>query len=598
VPEGKDPLRRKSPRLYALYDPQYRLCFYSAAEEERFSKRVFRILNLQGFSANYLGVARNILRLSRNGWGKWRPCLVLRVSWLARKLSGETPDYQTNRWETYPTRQSQSMPKLHPLPTQAVMCRRTKTPEQTCMVLRRVTIVRGALRWTKKETETKNHVHQKMSRIVLAISCIRSGQIRTRPERLEVSCHQPDFQYSPPRAYVRYIHPMPPISCLQVWLEWVIEKTGNTKFKDTMYAAALDENKPDYWKSEAFSHIFSRPIFRPLPPKEEAFLAVKEFFKDFNSVCPLFSQPTFMDFLERQYTQDPPNSVGWWASLNVVLAITYCLQSLNNAPPEVNEKAWDYFRNALAVLTELTIRSSDLFGVQALLGMALFMQGTADPRPSAFLVTSAMRLSHTLGLHKKESGFNLEPMEAEQRKRVFWIAYRIDKDMCIRSGLPLIQDDDDMNLELPDEDPEDGFGNMMHSGGQGKINIFRLMAEFAHIEGRVHKQLYSTKASKQSDQELLITIGELEPEYEIRVEHAPLSLHIIVLHFAYYNCLTMIHRTSVNHSYWTSRSSNAIFHGFEPLNPRVFASATLCSTAARASIRLIKYIPIQDMGFV
>jgi hypothetical protein len=216
-----------------------------------------------------------------------------------------------------------------------------------------------------------------------------------------------------------------------------------------MYAAALDENKPDYWKSEAFSHIFSGPIFRPLSPKEEAFSAVKEFFKDFNSVCPLFSQPTFMDFLERQYTQDPPNSVGWWASLNIVLAITYCLQSLNNAPPEVNEKAWDYFRNALAVLTELTIRSSDLFGVQALLEMALFMQGTADPRPSAFLVASAMRLSHTLGLHKKESGFNLEPMEAEQRKRIFWIAYRIDKDTCIRSGLPLIQDDDDMNLELP-----------------------------------------------------------------------------------------------------------------------------------------------------
>jgi hypothetical protein len=128
--------------------------------------------NLQISSANYLGVGPNILRLSRNGWGKWRPCLVPRVSWLATKLSGETPDCQTNRWETYPTRQSQSMPKLHPLPTQAVMCTRIKTPEQTRMVLRRVTTVRGALRWAKKETETKNHVHQKKSRISLEISCI------------------------------------------------------------------------------------------------------------------------------------------------------------------------------------------------------------------------------------------------------------------------------------------------------------------------------------------------------------------------------------------------------------------------------------------
>jgi len=141
-----------------------------------------------------------------------------------------------------------------------------------------------------------------------------------------------------------------------------------------------------------------------------------------------------------------------------------------------------------------------------------------------------------------------------------------------------------------------------------------VMAEFATIQARVHKQLYSANVSKQSDEELLATIGELdhqleewkesipvdldESEYEIRSTPTPQSLHLIVLHFSYYNCLHTIHRTSIQHSYWTSRPKS--MQGFEAitLNPRVFQSAALCSSSARATIRLIKYIPMQDIGFV
>jgi hypothetical protein len=72
------------------------------------------------------------------------------------------------------------------------------------------------------------------------------------------------------------------------------------------------------------------------------------------------------------------------------------------------------------------------------------------------------------------------------------------------------------------------------------------------------------------------------------------------LHFAYYNCLTTIHRMSVHHGYWTSRLSNYAIQGLNvrPLNPRVFSSAALCVSAARASIHLIKYIPQGDFDCV
>ncbi|KAI9806273.1 MAG: hypothetical protein M1825_006388 [Sarcosagium campestre] len=399
-------------------------------------------------------------------------------------------------------------------------------------------------------------------------------------------------------------------------IQWVNDKTGDSSFQDMISSAAIEDNKWISWKTEIFGDLFYRHTYKPLPPKAEAISLLKDYFQNFNCMFPLFHEPTFMHLVELHYSRDPYEGSGWWASLNVALAIAHRLRVMSNlVPSNEDQKAWGYLKNALGVLTELTMRNTDLLSVQALLGMALFLLGTPNPQPSFFLVSAAIRLSHSIGLHKRGSGFNLRPVEAEQRKRVFWISYLLDKDICLRSGRPPAQDDDDMNVELPTEDPEDNMGNIPLADGKGKINLFRLMCTFATIQSRVYKQLYSVKASKQSDGELLNTIGELDkeledwkdgipidfrPEHEIKASHTPLILHVVVLHFAYYNCLTTIHRMSVHHGYWSNRLSNYAIQGLNarPLNPRVFSSAVLCVQAARASIGLIKYIPQGDYDCV
>ncbi|OCK96048.1 uncharacterized protein K441DRAFT_554358 [Cenococcum geophilum 1.58] len=399
-------------------------------------------------------------------------------------------------------------------------------------------------------------------------------------------------------------------------IQWVNEKTGDASFQEMISTAAMDDNKWVHWKPDVFQDIFSRRVFKQLPPKAEALSLLEDYFVNFNCMFPLFHEPTFMHLVDKHYSRDPYEGSGWWASLNVALAIAHRLRVMSNlVPQEEDQKAWGYLKNALAVQTELTMRNTDLLSVQALLGMALFLQGTPNPQPSFFFVAAAIRLSHSIGLHKRGSGFNLNPPEIEQRKRVFWIAYMLDRDICLRSGRPPIQDDDDMNVDLPSEDPPDNIGNIPLADGKGKVNLFRLFCTFACIESKVYKQLYSVKASKQSDGELLNTIGELDseleawkdgipvdfrPEHEIQASHTPLILHIVVLHFAYYNCLTTIHRMSVHHGYWTSRLSNFAIQGLNarPLNPRVFSSAALCVQAARASIHLIRYIPKGDYACV
>ncbi|KAH9901865.1 N-terminal binuclear Zn cluster-containing protein [Xylariomycetidae sp. FL2044] len=399
-------------------------------------------------------------------------------------------------------------------------------------------------------------------------------------------------------------------------VQWVNEKTGDMSFQHMISNVSMDDHKWNAWKPEVFGDLFHRPIFAPLPPKHEALSLLKDYFENFNCMFPLFHQPTFMHLAERQYSSDPYQGSGWWASLNCALAIAQRLRVMSNLVPQEEErKAWGYLKNAMGVFSELTMRNTDLLSVQALLGMALFMQGTPNPQPSFLLVAAAIRLSHSIGLHKRGSGFNLNAIEIEQRKRVFWIAYMLDKDICIRSGRPPAQDDDDMNVQLPDADPADHIGNVPLADGKGKMNLFRVMCELTVIESRLYKRLYSTKATKLSDGELLVAISELDkelenwkdsipidfrPEHEIKASHTPLIIHIVMLHFSYYNALTTIHRMCVQNGYWTSRLSNYAIQGLNarPLNPRVFSSASLCASAARATISLLKYIPQGDFSVV
>ncbi|KAK2067922.1 hypothetical protein P8C59_001621 [Phyllachora maydis] len=399
-------------------------------------------------------------------------------------------------------------------------------------------------------------------------------------------------------------------------IEWVNQKMGDTSFSRMITDVSIDDHKWTAWKPDIFQDIFRRPVFIDLPPKPETSSLLKDYFENFNYMFPLFHQPTFMHLVERQYSNDPYQGSGWWASLNVVLAIAYRLRVMSHlVPAEEDNKAWSYLKNAMGVLSELTMRNTDLLSVQALLGIAMFMQGTPNPQPSFLLIASAIRLCHTIGLHRKGTGFNLNPVEIEQRKRVFWIAYMLDKDICLRSGRPPAQDDDDMNVDLPDADPPDMIGNIPLADGKGKMNLFRTMCELALIQSKVYKRLYASKATRQSDGELLNTIGELDqelddwkdsisidfrPEHEIKASHTPLILHVVMLHFTYYNCLTTIHRMSIHHGYWTSRLSNYAIQGLnaKPLNPRVFSSAALCTSAARASISLLKYIPQGDFSCV
>lgn len=201
------------------------------------------------------------------------------------------------------------------------------------------------------------------------------------------------------------------------------------------------------------------------------------------------SEKTFWHLLDKQFTGQPHAGSGWWAALNVVLAIgariaTMKAMSEGGKFDEGDLKASRFFKNSLSVHTELTLKNTDLLSVQALLGMAIYMQGTPNPQPSFSLLGSAIRLMHATGLHRNSNGFGLNKTEAEQRKRVAFLAFMLDKDTALRSGRPPLLTD--WNVSLPDEISADGVGMVQISvGKEEKANLFRTLCEFAVIAGNI-----------------------------------------------------------------------------------------------------------------
>ena len=98
---------------------------------------------------------------------------------------------------------------------------------------------------------------------------------------------------------------------------------------------------------------------------------MKEFFS-FQHVYPLYHESTFMSLFETHFIQEyeEVRGPGWWASLNMLLAIAHRIRVLRDLTLQDEEdKALLYFKNAMAVLTDLLLRIPHILNVQALLAM-------------------------------------------------------------------------------------------------------------------------------------------------------------------------------------------------------------------------------------
>lgn len=150
-----------------------------------------------------------------------------------------------------------------------------------------------------------------------------------------------------------------------------------------------------------------------------------------NSVMPLFSEAHFMPLIVGWYGKSSRRDKVTWAAILVVIALgSRSLIPGKTVGPDSGERAEreNYcMLNAQSVMSELVSRDEDLLGIQVLLALVMLFYNCSDSRPASILSGTAMKLAHRLQLHSSSSAQHFTSEEVQQRSRLFWIAYILDK---------------------------------------------------------------------------------------------------------------------------------------------------------------------------
>jgi hypothetical protein len=201
-------------------------------------------------------------------------------------------------------------------------------------------------------------------------------------------------------------------------------------------ATTLPAEVPPFEKPCQF-HSSSPLKIVSLPPFQDALPLVQMYFADFNQFFPLFHESSFISLMAERYLSEAicrDKDPAWWASINVVLSMACRLRAMTpDAAANDDQRSMEYLQNASALAQGLMLYGSSLSTVQAVLGMAIIIHGTATPGCYAVLVAAVVRLTHMIGLNRQDQyDPALTPAEIEHQKRVFWIGYILDKDISFR----------------------------------------------------------------------------------------------------------------------------------------------------------------------
>ncbi|KAJ5716032.1 uncharacterized protein N7483_013213 [Penicillium malachiteum] len=110
----------------------------------------------------------------------------------------------------------------------------------------------------------------------------------------------------------------------------------------------------------------------------------------------------------------------------------------------------------------------------------------------------------------KHSLYPSKSQECDQFKshvrKLLWVAYAIDKELCLRTGRPPTLPDDECDLDLLDVSCryENGPKNL------GLIGFFPTHLPLSMLQSHIYTELYSIKAQRKSETELLMSIRELD----------------------------------------------------------------------------------------
>lgn len=132
----------------------------------------------------------------------------------------------------------------------------------------------------------------------------------------------------------------------------------------------------------------------------------------------------------------------------------------------------------------------------------------SDTAFSWTLISSAVSIAQTIGLHRDPSGWTSVPLwERKVRQRIWWSLWMMEKWICLARGMPshLHRDDSD----VPDLEPED-FANTLSSSSQARPHLTQLVKLTSILAG-VQETYYTVRAVRIVSNDLQLSLDLARP---------------------------------------------------------------------------------------
>ncbi|KAK9772816.1 putative Fungal-specific transcription factor domain-containing protein [Seiridium cardinale] len=352
--------------------------------------------------------------------------------------------------------------------------------------------------------------------------------------------------------------------------------------------------------------VSSFPRYLDLPSKSSALILIEEGFRSFNRYFPIFDEQKFIKSFDARYSAAGFQDLAWWASVNVALSMGHTFRAIRTSQSKHDMAlSYGYIQNVLGVVSQLIALPDSLAAIQSLLGTILILEGTPKSQMCPVLMATAMGMAQALGLHRRDRdppGLSL--LEIEERRNVFWIAYWMEKNISCLRRQASVQDDDDIDVELPT-----GTVSEPHllSHGPATINILNSRIGLAIIQGQIYKRLFSVQAERQCEAQRAAAALELSgllacwrasvpfdfEESSMTSLCLPLPedvLQIIILHTVYANSVITVDR------HIPQRGNPSA--GPADIYTYTLPSESVCLIDSRKAIQLLQKIPRGKYAFI
>jgi len=200
------------------------------------------------------------------------------------------------------------------------------------------------------------------------------------------------------------------------------------------------------------------------------------FFNTLQIRWPVLDRELFAQLFELQWESPAAVPVVHRSIFHLIYAISARFLQLTR-----QNCAVDYERHFAAALEPMDhiLEQHDLATVQFLTLLAIYGSRSPYGAGSWSQIRYAMTLCIELGLHRKQSGTNANPKDLEIRRRVFWACYCLDRMTTMTLGRTFAIADRDINVELPDIEPEHWALTAESPPAEGILD-WTNVAQFAH----------------------------------------------------------------------------------------------------------------------